>query len=237
MDDIEKILERLEKLEKSINGLKEELHDLKEHEDDQEEGYNRDAVRDIFSAFNNVYSMAHEIRRQMKHVFRPYRRSRRQYYGRDDDSGFEFDFDFSSLGDFINNTVQSALAGLENIGDAIDFDFTPKMARIKVQPGTNIRFDSESVVPEEALPNLDEVNYGKEILRHLQNQIASLETLSTQLHLDQSALATSLEQLKEKKLVIQEKYGAQRFMVTKLGKKVLKKQNNQDTQNNEETNN
>lgn len=237
MDDIEKILERLEKLEKSINGLKEELHELHDQAEDQAEGYNRDAVRDIFSAFNNMYSMAHDLRRQMKHVFRPYRRSRRQYYDRDEDSGFEFDFDFSSLGDFINNTVQSALAGLENIGEAIDFDFSPKMARIKVQPGTNIRFDRENVVPAEDLPNLDDVHFGKEILRHLQNQIASLETLATQLQQDTTTLSDSLEQLKEKKLVIQEKYGAQRFMVTKLGKKVLKKQNNQNNQNNEETNN
>lgn len=237
MDDIEKILERLEKLEKSINGLKEELHELNDQAEDQEEGYSRDAVRDVFSAFNNMYSMAHDLRRQMKHVFRPYRKSRRQFYDRDEDSGFEFDFDFSSLGDFITNTVQSALTGLENIGDAIDFDFGPKMTRIKVKPGTNIRFDNETVVPAEVLPTIEAIPYGKQILHHLQNQIASLEALSTQLQLEATTLADSLEQLKEKNLVIQEKYGAQRFMVTKLGKKVLKEQNNQNNQNNEETNN
>ncbi len=228
MDDIEKILERLENLEKAINGLKEELHELKDYSAEEEGTYNRDSVRDVFTAFNDIYGLAHDLKRQMKRVFRPARRHQRHYYDRDDDFGFDFDFDFSHLGEFINNTVQSALSGLENLGESIDFEFTPRIARVKVQPGTNIRFDHESVNPVDSLPSINDIQYGKEILLQLQAKIASLESLASDLQLDQNMVAASLEQLKEKKVVIQEKYGAQRFMITKLGKKVLKSEEKQD---------
>ena len=233
MDDIEKMLERLNSLERSINDLKNELQDLKDHTDDLQSDESRDSVRNAFTMFNDIYNLAHDLKRQMRRTFRSSRRHR-HYYDYNKDFDFDFDFDLNNLGDFISNTVSSALAGLENITDSIDFDFSPKMARIKIAPGTNIRFDKESSVNADVLPVIDDIQHAKEILTALQSSIASLESLSSQLELDASTLAQSLDQLKERKLVIQEKYGSQRFMVTKLGKKVLKNQD--ENKNGEETN-
>ena len=233
MDDIEKILERLNSLENSINNLKNELEDLKDHTDDLQSDESRDSVKNAFTMFNDFYNLAHDLKRQMRRTFRSSRRHR-DYRDYDRDFDFDFDFDFSNLGNFISNTVQSALSGLENIAEGIDFEFTPKLARIRVQPGTNIKFDKEPSVSD-VLPIIDDIQYAKEILTALQNSIASLESLSSQLQLDTSVLTQSLDQLKERKLVIQEKYGSQRFMVTKLGKKVIKNQD--DNKNGEETTN
>lgn len=231
-NDIEKILERLNYLETAIHDLKGELQELKEQTDDFQDESAKDSIKKAFEVFNDIFGIARELKRQMRRTFRSSRR-RRPYYEHDNDFSFDFDFDFGHLGDFINDTVQNALSGLENLSESWGEENFPRMAKVRVQPGVNLRFDQEA--HSEVIPTITDISHGKELLTTLENKIASFDDLLVSTSLNADELTQALAQLKEKYLVIQEKHGQQRFLLTKLGKKVLKGTNEQ--KNGEQTNN
>ena len=148
------------------------------------------------------------------------RSSRKTIFIDDEPFNFDFSFDLSHLGDFISNTVSNALSSLDHIAD--DFEFPPRSIRIKMEPGTNLRYTGEeSSRTTDALPDVTDIQHAIEILTALDNKIISLEALLKDTNFSSEVLSTELDELKNKKLVIQEKFGQQRFLMTKLGRKVL----------------
>ena len=188
---------------------------------------NPDAVRTAFDMFNDVFFMARELKRQMRKTFN--RTGQRTFYHTNDrESPFDFDFsfDFSNLGEFVSNTVQNALASIEHITDNVDI--TPRSIRIKMQPGKDLRYTPDTISNVE-LPSVEAIQHANEILSALESKISSLETLMDETKLTSDALIGDLDALKDKKLLIQEKFGQQRFLITKLGKKVLKNLNEKNS--------
>lgn len=219
MDDVEKILEKLNRLEQSVNELKNELNEIKsEQANDPDYNWSSDSIRNAFSMFNNVNTIVKELKRQMRRSFR--KSSRGTIFTIDDEPfNFDFDIDLSHIGDFISNTVQTALSSLDHLTE--DYDGEPRSIRIKMKPGKDLHYTGERTTVPDELPIISDIQYAKEILIALENKIASLETLIVETNLSSETLATELDALKTKKLVIQEKFGQQRFLMTKLGKKVL----------------
>lgn len=223
MDDVEKILEKLERLERSVGQLKNELNDLKSNQSGSDDETNTDTMRTAFDMFNDVFSMVRELKKQMRKTFnRTGQRTFFREYNRDSPFDFDFSFDFSNLGEFVSNTVQNALTSLEHITD--DIDITPRSIRIKMQPGKDLRYTPETSSNVE-LPSVEDIQHAKEILSVLESRISSLETLMAETKVSSDTLIGELDALKDKKLLIQEKFGQQRFLITKLGKKVLKNLN------------
>ena len=218
MDDIEKILEKLTNLESSITKLKEELEELKSNQ--QEEGYSKkDDLYNIAHFFDEIFSTARNLKRQVRHELR---RSMRRSF-REGHEGFDYDFsfDFENLGEFISRTVNGALSSLDNISDSFDFDFDrPKMVRVKVQPGSNIKFETVSQEPD-VLPSLDNEIQATKVLDIFEHSILSLEDLANAVDLDQATLEVLIQELKDKKIIIQEQSGRMRYLITKLGRKIL----------------
>ena len=232
MDDVEHILERLQNLEQAINILKKELEELKNNNEDLNSELRKDSIKNAFKVFNDVYGIAHDLKRQMKRTFRPtYQRN--YYYDRDDYSDWDLGFDFSNLGNFISETVHNALSGIENIAESFDFEFNPRIAKIKVQPGSNIKFEKQSE-SHEYLPIVSDILHAKDILNVLENKILSVDGIKTATALSED-INHELDMLKEKRLIIQEKQGQQRYLITKLGKKVLHEMQNK--KNEEDSNN
>ncbi len=233
MDDIGQILDRLKNLENAINQLRDELEDLKDKSDDLQSVDTRDSIKKAFNIFNDLYGLADDLKKQMRRTFRP---AMRRSYNYDYDRGFDFDFDFdfSNLGNFINETVQNALSGIETFANSFDFDFTPRSARIRVQPGANLKFDRQTESSEH-FPNIDDIAHVKEILSILENKILALDEISITSNIPQNDLLEELNMLNERKLIIQEKQGQKRYLITKLGKNLLHEL--KDKKNGEQTNN
>lgn len=235
MDDIDKILEKLNNLENTVNKLKEDLEKIQNTQDNRAEEPNiKEFFKESLISSNELFSTIREIRRQLKRSFKhQFRQSFNEFYDRDFD--VDFSFDFSNLGDYINETVHSALSSLEGLMDSFDNTTTPRRAKIRVQPGTNIVFDAEPGHDYEVFPELSDKEATKTVLKVLVNRISSEQDLNLSSNLDADKLSSLLQELKDKKIIIQEKFGNQRFMVTKMGRKLLKEL--EDQKNNEDVNN
>lgn len=236
--EIEKVLEKIDNLERKVKDLKEELSDLKNKDNVD---INSDIGR-IFGSFSDLNFLTREIKHVMKQVFKSNFKQKHHHFRHDRDFDFDFSFDFSQLnniGEFISNTVNSALSSLDNLTDSFDsydFDYDVKNPRKKVNPGLNIRIDKEFTSKnEEFLPNINDVLHAKEILSQLENKIMPLEGITTFDDLKMEELELELSKLKEKGLLIQEKSGQKRYMLTKLGKKMIQMQ--KDQKSGEENNN
>lgn len=234
MDDIDKILEKLDNLENTVNKLKEDLERIQNTQDNQNEEQNvKEFFKESLLSSNELFGLIKEIRRQLKRSFRQqFRQSFSEFYDRDFD--VDFTFDFSNLGDYINETVHSALSSLEGLMDSFDTT-TPRRAKIRVQPGTHIVFEHESGQEYEVFPELSDKEATKTVLKILEKRISSEQDLRANATIDEDKLTNLLMELKDKKLIIQEKLGNQRFMVTKLGRKLLKEL--EDQKDNEDVNN
>ena len=237
MDEIEKILEKLNNLENTVNKLKQDLENIQLNQDNEDENQQfREFFKDSLLSSNELFGVVKEIRRQLRRTFR---KRFKQSFTRtfDNDVDFDLSFDFSNLGDFINDTVHSALSSLDGLFDSLDFENSPRKTRVRVQPGTNITFDFPNEHEYEVLPELSDKNNAEILLKILEQKISSELDLREKLSskFDDEKLISLLKELKDKKLIIQEKSGNQRFMLSKLGRKLLKELESQ--QNNKDENN
>jgi predicted transcriptional regulator len=192
--------------------------------------------------------MSHEFRSLKHKLNRIYRQYKKSSYHFDYDSDLgdiSIDFDFANLGETIERTVRTAVEGLESTfghldetfntnNFNVDFSRRRKIPRHKVDPGSNLHFGKFERAHEisEVLPNIDNVQEGLQILDILDNNILVVEDLSTQCNLPVEDLEKSLSKLLDLGLIIQEKSGKQRFMITRKGKKLRNLSNKQEETNN-----
>lgn len=141
----------------------------------------------------------------------------------------------------VNTVVKTAMNGLNDIISGIsdfdldmftDFDFDMhsyrnvnivRPERQRVNPGTDIKIEPEKVNESKNSSDLIlQFKYSKEVLLQVEKEIQDKESLAVKLGLaDESSLSSVLEYLAKNDLIIQEKAGDNRFMITQKGKNIL----------------
>ncbi|MHA2366669.1 MAG: hypothetical protein ACXAC7_22140 [Candidatus Hodarchaeales archaeon] len=242
-NEFEALKASMKEMKSSMKDLKSEIKSLKDskrtYDDDS------DMSGDSYDEYRHKradYRRAKTEYRRAKHRAKKRRRRRHgksfKFVFDDVDDPFSFLSDLGNLGSRISHAVNSALSGVMHsvnemthsfsdfdFCDDIDFDISGKWIkpqRQRVQAGTDIKIGEilGKDVPEDL--NLDE-QYTKDVLTSLSKKIQAQEELTNGLNLvNTTDLDNALAYLKEKKLIIQEKEGQKRFMITRLGRKVLK---------------
>lgn len=156
--------------------------------------------------------------------------------------GFNLDLShLSRLGEEISASVAEAMEGVEETlegigemweGDEFHFHTRPRTIKVRkrVEPGVDIRVDEvEEVEYDRDVDRVEkvvlaEIPHGKEILEKLVGKLYTPEELRGELNtIPQEEYDATLAKLVGLNCIIQEQAGRQRYLITRVGRKVLTK--------------
>lgn len=232
---IDSIIEMISHLENILGDVKSNLIEYNSLEDDE-------SKEQFEFPFEQILNLSNEFRNLKRGLKRINKRSHRSggHHFSFDLGDFDFPFDFEHLGESIERTVRSAVKGLENLDSMFDFEGFSEFGghrrerkpRSKIDPGLNIKFGKEDYTEDEVLPSIDDISHGQRTLEVLKQGIYSDEDISSNLGVPKEELSETLKLLNEKGLVLQEKSGRQRYMLTRRGNKLLQLVNKKEETNN-----